>query len=198
MWGETMTATDYGNLAYLVLLGAVIVFWFFIQNRQSLNKTLQHGAVWGLIFVGVVAAFGLWGDIRQTAQPQQLVMEDAGRIEVPRGPDGHYYLMLDINGTPVRFVVDTGATGMVLTQDDAARIGLTEDDMIFYSEAMTANGPVRTAPVRLEDVALGPFHGRDVRAFVNEGEMSKSLLGMEYLNRFARLEINGGRLILER
>ena len=63
---------------------------------------------------------------------------------------------------------------------------------------MTANGPVRTAPVRLEDVALGPFHDRDVRAFVNEGEMSKSLLGMEYLNRFARLEINGGRLILER
>jgi aspartyl protease family protein len=50
----------------------------------------------------------------------------------------------------------------------------------------------------LKDVALGPFHDRDVRAFVNEGEMTKSLLGMEYLNRFARLEINNGRLILER
>lgn len=193
-----MSAMDYGNLAYLILLGAVIVFWFFVQNRQSLNKTLQQGAVWGLIFVGVIAAVGLWGDIRQTVQPQQLIMEDAGRIEVPRGPDGHYYLTLDINDAPVRFVVDTGATSMVLTQEDAKRVGLDEDDVIFYSEAMTANGLVRTAPVRLEDVALGPFHDRDVRAFVNEGEMSKSLLGMEYLNRFARLEINNGRLILER
>lgn len=193
-----MSAMDYGNLAYLVLLGAVLVFWVFVQNRQSLNKTLQHGAIWGLIFVGVIAAVGLWGDIRQTVQPKQLVLSEAGRIEVPRAPDGHYYLTLDINGTPVRFVVDTGATGMVLTQEDARLVGLTEEDMIFYSEAMTANGTVRTAPVRLDDVALGPFQDRGVRAFVNEGEMSKSLLGMEYLNRFARLEINGGRLILER
>ncbi|SHH23049.1 retropepsin-like aspartic protease family protein [Marivita hallyeonensis] len=193
-----MSTMEYGNLAYLVLLGAVLVFWFFVQNRQSLNKTLQQGALWGLIFLGTVAAVGLWGDIRQTVHPQQMVMTDAGRIEVPRGPDGHYYLTLDINETPVRFVVDTGATSMVLTQADAARVGLDDEDMIFYSEAMTANGVVRTAPVRLDDVALGPFHDRNVRAFVNEGEMTKSLLGMEYLNRFARLEIANGRLVLER
>ncbi|MDP4990193.1 MAG: TIGR02281 family clan AA aspartic protease [Marivita lacus] len=193
-----MSGMEYGNLAYLVLLAVVLVFWFFIQNRQSLNKTLQQGAVWGLIFLGVIAAVGLWGDIRQTVQPQQLVMSDTGRVEVPRAPDGHYYLTLAINDAPVRFVVDTGATSMVLTQADAARVGLGEQDVIFYSEAMTANGVVRTAPVRLDDVALGPFHDRNVRAFVNEGEMTKSLLGMDYLSRFARLEINNGRLILER
>ena len=193
-----MSAMEYGNLAYLVLLGAVVGFWFFTQNRQGLSKTLQQGAVWGLIFLGTIAAVGLWGDIRQTVNPQQLVMSDTGRIEVPRGPDGHYYLTLDINNAPVRFVVDTGATGMVLTMDDAERVGLPEEDLIFYSEAMTANGPVRTAPVRLEDVALGPFHDSNVRAFVNEGDMTKSLLGMEYLNRYDRIEIAGGRLILER
>jgi aspartyl protease family protein len=189
---------EYGNLAYLLLLGAVLVFWFFIQNRESLNKTLQQGAVWGLIFLGTIAAVGLWGDIRQTVNPQQLVMTDSGRIEVPRGPDGQYYLTLDINDAAVRFVVDTGATSMVLTQSDAQRVGLTEDDMIFYAEAMTANGPVRTAPVRLDDVALGPFHDANVRAFVNEGDMRQSLLGMDYLNRFSRLEIASGTLILER
>lgn len=193
-----MSSMDYGNLAYLVLLGAVVTFWFFVQNRQSLNKTLQQGAIWGLIFLGTIAAVGLWGDIRQTVNPQQLVMTDTGRIEVPRGPDGHYYLTLDINDAPVRFVVDTGATSMVLTKTDAERVGLTADDLIFYSEAMTANGPVRTAPVRLDDVALGPFHDANVRAFVNEGEMNQSLLGMDYLNRYARLEITNGQLILER
>lgn len=193
-----MTSMEYGNLAYLAVLLAAVVFWFVAQNRQSLNKTLQHVAVWGLIFLGTIAAVGLWGDIRQTVVPQQMVMEDAGRIEVPRGPDGHYYLTLEINSAPVRFVVDTGATGMVLTKDDAARAGLSEEDLIFFSEAMTANGPVRTAPVRLEDVALGPFQDQNVRAFVNEGEMDRSLLGMEYLSRFARLEISDGHLILER
>ena len=195
--GDDMSSMDFGNLAYLVLLGAVLVFWFFVQNRQSLNKTLQQGALWGLIFLGTIAAVGLWGDIRQTVTPQQMVV-DATHVEVPRGPDGHYYLTLEINSEPVRFVVDTGATGMVLTLNDAERVGLTEDDMIFYSEAMTANGPVRTAPVRLDSVALGPFQDQNVRAFVNEGEMSSSLLGMEYLSRFARLEITNGTLILER
>jgi len=189
---------DYGNLAYLGLLAAVLVFWFFVQNRQNLNKALQQGAVWGLIFLGTIAAVGLWGDIRQTVNPQQLVMTDTGRIEVPRGPDGHYHLTLEINNAPVRFVVDTGATSMVLTQSDATRVGLTNEDMIFFSEARTANGLVRTAPVRLDDVALGPFHDRNVRAFVNEGEMHQSLLGMDYLSRFSRLEIASGRLILER
>lgn len=193
-----MSATEYGNLVYLVLLGAVVAFWFFAQNRQGLNKTLQQAAIWGLIFVGAVAAAGLWGDIRQTGTQQQLVVEEAGRVEVPRGPDGHYYLTLTINDTPVDFVVDTGATGMVLTQADANRIGLPRDEMIFFSEAMTANGPVRTAPVRLEEVALGPFEDSNVRALVNEGEMHVSLLGMTYLNRFARMEFNDGRLILER
>ncbi|MFP7570699.1 TIGR02281 family clan AA aspartic protease [Marivita sp. S2033] len=193
-----MSSMEYGNLAYLVLLGAVVVFWFLVSHRQSLNKTLQHGALWGLIFLGVIAAIGLWDDIRQTIQPQQLVVSDAGRIEVPRAPDGHYYLTLDINNAPIRFVVDTGATSIVLTQSDASRIGLTDDDMIYFSEAMTANGPVRTAPVRLDEVALGPFRDTNVRAFVNEGDMKGSLLGMDYLSRFARLEIAGGRLILHR
>src|SRR6056297_59055 len=193
-----MSATEYGNLVYLVLLGAVVAFWFFAQNRQGLNKTLQQAAIWGLIFVGVAAAVGLWGDIRQTGRPQQVVVEEAGRVEVPRGPDGHYYLTLMITDTPVDFVVDTGATGMVLTQADADRVGLPRDETIFFSEAMTANGPVRTAPVRLEQVALGPFEDSNVRALVNEGEMHVSLLGMTYLNRFARMEFNDGRLILER
>lgn len=189
---------DYGNLAYLGILATALVVWFVVQNRQSLNKTLQQAALWGLIFMGVLAGVGLWEDIRQTVQPQQMVMSDAGRIAVPRSPDGHYYLTLEINATPVRFVVDTGATSMVLTREDARRIGLNEEDVIFYSEAMTANGLVRTAPVRLEDVALGPFHDSNLRAFVNEGEMTKSLLGMEYLHLFRRLEINNGQLILER
>jgi aspartyl protease family protein len=193
-----MSSDDYANLIYLILLGSVLAFWVFVKNRETLNKTLQHGALWGLIFLGVIAAVGLWDDIRQTVQPQQLVMSETGRIEVPRGPDGHYYLTLGINDVDVRFVVDTGATSMVLTQDDARRIGLSEDDMIFFSEAMTANGSVRTAPVRLADVALGPFHDSNVRAFVNEGEMTNSLLGMDYLHRFTRLEIASGKLILER
>ncbi|MBY6006301.1 TIGR02281 family clan AA aspartic protease [Salipiger bermudensis] len=193
-----MTGNDLGHLAYLGLLAAVLIFWFFVKDRTGLGRKLQYLTVWGLIFLGAVAAIGLWGDIRQTVMPQQAVFTEAGRVELPRAPDGHYYVSLEINGIPTRFVIDTGATGMVLSRSDAARIGLAPEALLFHGEANTANGRVRTAPVRLDTVALGPFTDRNLRAYVNEGEMRSSLLGMSYLQRFDRLEISGGRLILER
>lgn len=128
----------------------------------------------------------------------QSVLAEDGRIEIPRNADGHFYANLNINGTSIRFVVDTGATDLVLTQEDARRAGLDPDNLPYFGRAMTANGEVRTAPVWLEDVSFSGIDDRDVRASVNEGEMSQSLLGMSYLERFEQITIAGNRLILIR
>ncbi len=193
-----MDSISYGQLGYLVLLGAVLVFWFFVQDRAGLGKKVKALAAWGFIFLGTIAVIGLWGDIRNTVAPQQQVMTEAGRIVLPRQADGHYHARLEVNGTPVSFLVDTGATGTVLSAEDAARVGLSPDNLAFSGTAQTANGLVRTAPVTLETVALGPFTDRNVRAYVNEGALGQSLLGMSYLQRFARIEIADNELILTR
>ena len=193
-----MSSWELGNLAYLVLLGAVLVFWFVAQNRNSPGKTMQQAIAWGLIFLGVIAAIGLWDDIRQTVRPRQAMLTEAGRIEVPRANDGHYYLTLGINGTPVEFMVDTGASQMVLTAGDARRAGIDTADLAYVGRAMAATGEVRTAPVRLDRVELGDVSDRNLRAWVNEGDMDRSLLGMSYLQRWSRMEITGGALVLER
>ena len=193
-----MNGDDFGRLIYLVLLGAVIAGWFFMQNRNSLNKTLQHAAVWGLIFIGAIAVAGLWNDIRSTLNPAMARFESDGTITVPRAIDGHYYLTLDINGAPVRFVVDTGASDMVLTHDDAERAGLVLDNLAYVGQAQTANGIVEIAPVWLDRVALGSIVDTDVGASVNSGDMGQSLLGMRYLQRFQKIEISGGELVLTR
>ena len=189
---------DPASLVYLVILGSAIGLWFFAQNRQSLGKLAQQAAAWGLIFIGAIAVVGLWGDIRQTVAPSQNVVADSGQIEVPRAPDGHYYLTAEINGEPVRFVVDTGATQIVLTKEDARRAGLDVDGLVYLGRANTANGEVRTAPVRLDRVTIGPIEDSNVRAVVNDGVMEGSLLGMEYLQRFSSVEIGGGKLVLTR
>ena len=193
-----MDGNDLGRLTYLILLGAVIVFWFVVQNRQSLGKTMQQALVWGLLFLGVIAAFGLWSDIRQTVRPTQSVITSEGRIELPRAPDGHYYMTVQVNGADIRFLVDTGASDIYLSRQDAQRAGLDPANLAFIGSAMTANGPVRTAPVRLDSIRLGGIEDRGLRAFVNEGEMRESLLGMTYLQRFASVEIRQGALILTR
>lgn len=193
-----MTGDDTARLLYLVLLGSAVVVWFFAQNRTSLGKNMQYAVVWGIIFVGVIAAVGLWGDLRNTVSPAYRSTVGEDRIELSRALDGHYYVMAEVNGAPVEFVIDTGATLIVLTQDDAKRAGLNTSDLAFVGRAGTANGMVSTAPVRLERLAIGPIEDRGVAASVNGGELDQSLLGMSYLERFSSVEISNGKMVLRR
>jgi len=193
-----MTSDDMGQMIYLMVLLAAVGSWVFVQNRQSLGKTAQQLAIWALIFLGVIAAYGLWGDIRSTVAPQQAVMSDGGQISVPRSRDGHYYLTLQINEQPVNFLVDTGASEMVLNVEAAARVGIETEDLAYLGRAMTANGEVRTARIILDSVGLGGIVDRNVSAWVNEGALEQSLLGMRYLQRFSGLEIRNNELLLTR
>ncbi|WP_420002617.1 retropepsin-like aspartic protease family protein [Arenibacterium sp. LLYu02] len=193
-----MNSDDLGSLIYLILLLVAVGSWVFVQNRQSLGKTAQQLAIWGLIFLGVIAAYGLWDDIRHSVMPQQAVLSDTGQITVPRARDGHYYLRLEVNGTPITFLVDTGASEIVLTQNDAKRLGIDTASLNYFGRAMTANGEVRTAHVKLETVTLDSIVDQNVAAWVNEGTLDDSLLGMSYLQRFASFEIHNSELILTR
>jgi aspartyl protease family protein len=98
----------------------------------------------------------------------------------------------------VQFVIDTGATDIVLSHSDAQRVGLQLENLAYVGRAMTANGEVRTAPVRLDSIALGPVKDTHIPAWVNQGEMGHSLLGMSYLQRWSKIEIGGGALVLTR
>ncbi|NNJ67696.1 MAG: TIGR02281 family clan AA aspartic protease [Boseongicola sp.] len=192
-----MNNIDLDSLIYLTILGAAVIGWFIAENRQGLGKIARMLVAWGLIFVGFVGAYGLWEDIEGELVPRQAVIADGSAISIPRSFDGHFHLTLQINDVPVDFLVDTGATDIVLTLKDAARIGLDPDELAFIGRARTANGDVRTAFATLDTVELGPFSHRNIPASVNEGEMPGSLLGMRYLSLFDRIEISGDQMTLE-
>jgi len=193
-----MDGDNIGRLFYLVLLGMAVGGWFIAENRQSLGKTARQAAAWGLIFVGVIAGVGLWSDISREVLPTSAIVTGTGQIEVPLANDGHFYLTLRLNDTPVRFMVDTGASAMVLSHQDAERAGLDPDSLSFLGRAQTANGEVKTADVRVDRVTVGGIVDRNVRMSVNGGEMDGSLLGMSYLSRFDKVEIDGRKLVLTR
>jgi len=192
-----MDGNDFGNMLYLLLLGLFIGGGMLLAFRGQLGAMLRQASVWALIFAALIVGYGLFNDNR-THLPRTAVFESEGRVEIPRARDGHYHVVLEINGTPIEFIVDTGASEVVLSRQDALRAGIDPDNLMFTGMARTANGTVETAPVRLREVALGPIRDENIRAVVNGGEMRSSLLGMSYLNSFERIEINDGRLILER
>lgn len=184
------------RLFYLLLLLVAVGGYVMVEYRKRMGQALRSFAAWGLIFVGVIAGYGLWNDLRTEIAPRQMVSQE-GIIEIPRAPDGHYYLTLTIGGTPVQFLADTGATNMVLASDDARRLGLDPETLVYIGRAQTANGMVATARVELQDVVLGPYQEQVFPAWVNQGDMDQSLLGMDYLSLY-RVEIARDRMILRR
>ena len=191
-----MSDDGFARLIYLGLLLAAVVGWGLVEYRGRLGQALRVWLAWGMIFIGLMAGYGLWNDVKNSGFARQTIGE-AGELIVPRSPDGHYYLTLTINGTDISFVADTGATNIVLSPDDAAAVGIEVQDLNFMHSAETANGTVDIARTRLDSVILGPFADRDVIAWVNGAAMEGSLLGMDYLGMF-EIQMAGDRMVLRR
>lgn len=184
------------NVAYLVLLLIAVGGFLVVEFQTRPGKTVRQLAAWVLIFVGAIAAAGLWQQVSQTVAPQAIFTGD--RIEIPLGNDGHYHLTAEINGSPISFIIDTGASGLALGQQDARRAGLNPDSLGYIGQARTANGITATAPVTLQTVRIGEVEDRAVPASVVQGMDQGSLMGMSYLSNFARITFENNRLIMER
>lgn len=184
------------RVIYLGILVAAVGSYLLVEFRGRMGQMMRGLVSWGLIIVGLMAGYGLWNDMGRQLMPQQTV-ETGGDVVLPRARDGHYYLVLDIDGQPVEFMVDTGASGVVMSQNDARSIGLDPDTLVYLGSAQTANGTVRTSRVTLNNVRLGDYEDATLKAYVNDGDMGGSLLGMDYLGRF-RIEISGDQMILRR
>jgi aspartyl protease family protein len=187
---------DTGRLIYLLILLGAVLGSFIAMGRANLGKTAQQAAIWVLIFLGAIAAVGLWDDIRGSLAPRAAIVGD-GRIEVPVAPDGHFYLTATIDGADITFVVDTGASEIVLTEADARAAGIPTGNLSYTGRAQTANGMVTTAPVTLDSLTLGGVTDRAVSAVVNGGDLDTSLLGMAYLSRY-RMTFSDRTLTLQR
>ncbi len=130
--------------------------------------------------------------------------EDEGSLEnesnleyvVQPGASGHYVVEAVVNGAPVTFLVDTGASDIVLTMADAERLGFQPATLRFTQRFATANGEVRGAPVVLREIRVGEFSLFDVPASVNEAPLRVSLLGMTFLRQLNGYSVDNGRLVL--
>jgi aspartyl protease family protein len=114
-----------------------------------------------------------------------------------KSPDGHFWADGEVNGRTVRFLVDTGATAVALTPEDAARLGVDPADLHYSYRVVTAGGQIRAASIRLSSITVAGARLNDVEALVIEKGLDTSLLGMTYLGRLSRFEATRGALVLQ-
>lgn len=129
--------------------------------------------------------------------PDEQPIESApGELTLKADSHGHYVVSARVNGRPVRFLVDTGASHVVLSAGDAERLGLRVGERSFTELYNTPGGIVRAAPVVLDEVRIGDLVVRDVRASVSRLPMNVSLLGSSFLARLRGYEVSRGRMTL--
>jgi aspartyl protease family protein len=160
---------------------AVLIFFIVLMVGYSYHNDL------GGIFdraLGVLA-------------PSRGVQVAPGVMQFTADSRGQFHLDAKVDGVGIQFLVDTGASGIALSREDARALGFDLDDLRFTELYSTANGMTRGAPVTLDSVQIGPLSATHVRASVNEGDLDESLLGMSYLSTLGRIEIKGDQMTIE-
>jgi len=167
-------------------------------------RCLSLTVIVGATFIGLQPG-GLFNPAltlsRQDSTPPVEIVSDefaGGLLEevVMLGNRGHFITDVLVNGVVVTFLIDTGASHTILNQQDAARLQLTGGNLRYSVPFQSANGTTYAAPVTLRDVRLGQFQLYDLEAYVNQGDLGISLLGMSFLSRFENYEFRRDRLVL--
>ena len=123
----------------------------------------------------------------------QSASGQVGPRELTRAPDGHFYAVVQVNGASINFMVDTGASIVALTPEDAQRAGIHLPEQRAYARGL--GGTVEVTPVTIDRLSFGSLEARGVRAAVAD-ELPISLLGQNVLSQIGTVEIRGDRMVL--
>jgi aspartyl protease family protein len=198
-----LSSTDFGfliyNVALLVFVGGIVIVLFHERFIRAITSAL----IWVAIGVALVVGYSYRFELHQVADRvhAELVPGYAvshGRtVEIARGNGGDFDVRAQINGATIAMVLDSGASSVVLTHDDAKAAGLPLEVLSYTVSIDTANGRTRAAPVTLDRIAVGGLAEQSVEALVAQpGQLTTSLLGMSFLNRLQSWEVSGDRLLL--
>lgn len=205
--GQQLDGDDAGRFIYYAMFAALIGSGI-LASRPNLGQAARQLGLWALILLALVTAYVYRGDLQQVGsritaglipgRPLTTVDENGfNSVVLYRGEAGHYVADTLVDGSPIRMMVDTGATTVVLTYEDAGRAGLNPQQLNFSSVVMTANGPARSAYVTLPRFAVGGIERTNIQAGVAEqGKLDTSLLGMNFLNTLSAFSFSGDELKL--
>jgi aspartyl protease family protein len=203
--GQLSSDGDQVHLVRLLSILALVSSGLLFARRISMGDVVRNIAIWTGVAAILVLAYTYQDELGDVGArvgtelfPSEPVVSPEGVLNLTQGPNGHFYAAGRANGTRVRFMIDTGASVVVLSPLDAQRIGIDLSALQYTRLYHTANGLGRGAPYRLDTLAIGPIEFRDVVVSINEAEMNASLLGMSFFNRLSSFEIRGRRLILRR
>ena len=191
------------TLNLILAIGLLVLVVSALAGRRPNLRMLIQGLIqWTLIFGILFVTFAyrddlnlLWQRIVSEWGPER--MEVAGGTVRVRPQDGHYFVTADVNGEPLRFLIDTGATLSAIGTQDAAAVGIQASEFAFPVAIQTANGTISARRAVADRVEVGPIKRQDFTVLVSPTFDGINVLGMNFLSSLKGWRVESGVLILE-
>jgi aspartyl protease family protein len=204
-----MSTTDFSRLATLLAILVFVGVGVIVRSMRA-SEVVQAILFWTMAIVVLVGLYGfrdelgiVGGRIVGALVPGTPIAgrlsgeTDPNSVVILRNGGGHFGVRAEVDNEPMSLLVDTGATFVTLTPDDAAEIGIDPSTLDFVVPIQTANGTIRAASIRLERIAIGPIERENIPALVApRGALDESLLGLSFLDKLGGYSISGDRLVL--
>ncbi len=208
--GNTLPSLGSDQFAYILYMGiwAALIGSAVLTRKESLGQSLRQLVIWIGIFLVVMVGYtyryemqdvasNLTGGLIPGSPISSVNKEGLAQITLIRDANGNFNARGAIDGISVTFLVDTGASSVVLSNADARRVGIDTTSLSYSIPVSTANGMTSSAKTTLGSLSIGNIIQRPIRVMVaREGDLEGSLLGMNFINRLHSFEIRGERMIL--
>lgn len=183
-----------------------VLIILMISSSIAFGKTWQNFKylmIWGIIFTACLVGYSYRTELSHIRDkvlseliPERGFQKNLNTASFPASSDGHFHIRVNVNGIPIRFLADTGASHIVLSPRDAQKLGFDLKKLVFDRFYETANGKGRGSSVRISDFEIGNLRLQGIEASVNEADMRESLLGMTFFNRLEKYEVRNNVLTL--
>ncbi len=192
---------DKGFTALMLALMLILPLSSLVARKLPISATLKMAAAWLAIFAVALLAVTAaqrngwrWSDATAAlGLSDQMVV--GGTVSIPRGPDGHFWTTVSINGHEQRMLIDTGATTTAISYETARAAGIVVDDS-FGEIIDTANGTIVAKRATVASFAIGPIKARDLSVSVAPS-FGDGLIGMNFLSALKSYRVEGDQMILE-
>lgn len=186
------------------ILAIILGYFVLVNGLRALPRSLRVSALMTLMVVGTLSYGQRYvivdkiSNVISLSAPIAAVAETGGTANVSRHWDGHFRTSADINGKDIEMLVDTGASLVLLTYEDALIAGLDVGALDFNVPILTANGKSHVATLTLDQIDIGGVSVSNVEAAVAEhGQLHASLLGMSFIGEIEEAVIRKDRMIFK-
>src|SRR3954451_7560837 len=182
-----------------LLMAVMLVIGSLMARREPLAKLATMGLAWVAIFAAGFVLFTFrdnlgWVAQRLKAEAVGTPVEQGRETRIPMAIDGHFWIQAELNGKPVKFLIDSGATMTTIDRDTAARVGV-EVSPRRDQFVRTGNGIIRVSSGRAGELQVGGISREDVGLQIAEND-DLNVLGMNFLSSLSRWGVEGRWLVL--